>query len=389
MQVQNDMPCRLIGETSSTALTFDRCQCLKLLSAIPVALSTQTLTASNALDRESVVAPEQAQLLKLLSPDDLKILSAAAMAPSGHNTQPWAVDVLAPGHWLIGMESSRLLPAVDPHNREATLSIGAFLENLIVAAGQIGYQVDYQIIAQSSAASRLIDLKLTKAQPLEYPIARLKMRRTVRSRYTDQLLKAADIKFVTDGAEAFTYIARGTANADYLAEATIEANRQQTNRNLAQAELANWIRWSKAEQERYRNGLTPAGMEITGLAGWYVRNFYHRDSVMSKGFREKGIAQVIERVAQGGGWLVMSGASHVTALIETGRKFQRMWLKLRERGIAIHPMTQLLEEAASSEEVAKALGVPTPQFLLRIGYVKRYPEPVSPRMPVAWFTRAV
>jgi hypothetical protein len=64
-------------------------------------------------------------------------------------------------------------------------------------------------------------------------------------------------------------------------------------------------------------------------------------------------------------------------------------LKLREHGIAIHRMTQILEEVSSSESVAKALGIgATPQFLLRVGYVPRYPEPVSPRMPVTWFTRA-
>jgi hypothetical protein len=130
-------------------------------------------------------------------------------------------------------------------------------------------------------------------------------------------------------------------------------------------------------------------MEITGFAGWYVRNFYKRDLVLKKSFRETGIKQVVERVAQGGGWLVMSGETSVAGLIETGRKFQRMWLKLRERGVAIHPMTQILEETANTDSVAKELGVGgTPQFVLRIGYVKTYPDPVSPRMPVPWFVRA-
>jgi len=28
-----------------------------------------------------------------------------------------------------------------------------------------------------------------------------------------------------------------------------------------------------------------------------------------------------------------------------------------------------------------------PQFLLRVGYLKRYPEPVSLRRPVNWFVQ--
>jgi hypothetical protein len=182
-------------------------------------------------------------------------------------------------------------------------------------------------------------------------------------------------------------LSRDSKPARYLAEATVEANRKQAYREPAQEELANWIRWSKKDQERLRNGLTPAGMEITGIAGWYVRNFYDRGSVLKKGFRETGIKQVVERVTQGGGWLVLTGNADVSGLIETGRKFERMWLKLRERGIAIHPMTQILEETANSGDVANQLGVgDTPQFILRIGYVKTYPDPVSPRMPVPWFT---
>jgi hypothetical protein len=375
-------------------LACDRRQFLHSLSLLPALLSAQTLLSTQAiaqakvLDRSAVLPAEQAKVFNVLSVDHLQILGAAAQAPSGHNTQPWVVDVVEPGHWLIGIAPSRLLPAVDPHNREATLSIGAFLENLIMAAGQIGYSVYYRVIAKRSTDLHLIDLKLTKSQLLAYPMARLKMRRTVRNGFSDQLIKADDLKAVTDGSEAFAYFARGTANARYLAQATIEANRQQTYRDLAQAELANWIRWSKTDQARFRNGLTPAGMEINGLSGWYVRNFYGRESVMSKAFREKSIDQIAKRVTQGGGWLVVSGASGVAELIETGRKFQRMWLKLRERGLAIHPMTQILEETNSSETVARTLGISaTPQFLLRLGYLKHYPDSVSPRMPINWFTR--
>lgn len=374
---------RLYGET------WNRRQFVLALSAAPWALCLPIQAAAAPDGRSSPSQSDQAKLQALLSLDEISIASHASLAPSGHNTQPWVISVLAPGHWVIGTDKQRWLPAVDPANRETTLSIGAFLENLIVAAARLGYAIEYQVIANATTDARLVDLKVRRASVVDYPIERLATRRTVRSDYTNDLIKDDDIRAVTDASPDFTYFARETKSARYLADATIEANRKQTYRDAAQEELADWIRWSKAEQERFRNGLTPAGMEITGLAGWYVRNFYNRDSVLKKGFRETGVKQVIERVTQGGGWLVMSGDSSVAGLIETGRKFQRMWLKLRERSIAIHPMTQILEETANTESVAKELGVgSTPQFVLRIGYVKNYPDPVSPRMPVPWFTRA-
>lgn len=358
-----------------------------LLAALATPLALHEFPAAAANSRPLPDAVDRAKLPNLVSADEFKILSYASFAPSGHNTQPWTVHVVDAGHWQIGSDKQRWLPAVDPANRETTLSIGAFLENVIIAAEHFGYAVEYQVIGGAATDAHLIDVRLRKASAADYPMARLQTRRTVRSGYANQLLKREDLDAITDKSSEFIYFARSTTAGRYLADATVEANRKQTYRDPAQEELANWIRWSKQEQERFRNGLTPAGMEITGAAGWYVKHFYGRESVLTKNFREKGIQQVVERVQQGGGWLVLTGDSSVGGLIETGRRFQRMWLKLRERVIAIHPMTQILEEAPRIEDVARELGVSgTPQFLLRIGYVKRYPDPVSPRMPVSWFT---
>jgi hypothetical protein len=64
-------------------------------------------------------------------------------------------------------------------------------------------------------------------------------------------------------------------------------------------------------------------------------------------------------------------------------------LMARERNIAIHPMTQHLEEPSGLDQITAnhRTGV-IPQFLLRVGYLKAYPEPVSLRRPVSWFVRS-
>ena len=59
-----------------------------------------------------------------------------------------------------------------------------------------------------------------------------------------------------------------------------------------------------------------------------------------------------------------------------------------ERNIAIQPMTQYLEEAAGLNQIAATHREDMiPQFILRVGYLKRYPEPVSLRRPVSWFVK--
>jgi hypothetical protein len=76
-------------------------------------------------------------------------------------------------------------------------------------------------------------------------------------------------------------------------------------------------------------------------------------------------------------------------LLETGRRMQRLFLKVREKNIAIHPMTQILEELSTRQILNHAIGISENiQFILRTGYVKNYPQPVSLRRPVNWFTRS-
>jgi hypothetical protein len=78
----------------------------------------------------------------------------------------------------------------------------------------------------------------------------------------------------------------------------------------------------------------------------------------------------------------------VATLLATGRKMQRLFLKVRERNIAIHPMTQILEETSIQQQLNQAIGISQNiQFILRTGYLKDYPQPVSLRRPVDWFLR--
>ena len=128
-------------------------------------------------------------------------------------------------------------------------------------------------------------------------------------------------------------------------------------------------------------------MEITGIAGFIVRNFYNPQSVLKKKFREQTVDIVSKQVKTCGGWLVItSSESTIPTLIEYGRVWEKLLLKIREKMIAIHPMTQMLEEEPWKNQVAKELGLAGEvQWILRIGYLRSYPDPVSLRIPVSWF----
>ena len=131
-------------------------------------------------------------------------------------------------------------------------------------------------------------------------------------------------------------------------------------------------------------------MEIEGFKGWFVRTFIRPEDFLKPSFRGQGIDMTARLAAQGGGWIVITSAGrNVADLIDTGRRFQRMALLARELGIALHPMTQYLEEPAGRRQIAATHPAAViPQFVLRVGYVDRYPAPVSLRRPVARFLKA-
>ena len=325
----------------------------------------------------------------ILNPDEKEILILASLAPSGHNTQPWFVQYIEPYHWIIGNDRTKWLPAVDPTQRETMLSIGAFIQNLEYAAISFGYVCHWNLIAITNQNDRVIEVSLTKESTKNtFDIENIKTRRTVRSNFLSENLKKEDLAYLVDS-DFIHYLPATSQASQFINEQTIEANRLQAYRDPAQRELADWIRFSSQDANIHRDGLTTAGMEIEGFSGWVVRNFYGKESVMKSDFRERGIDQIRQEVSESAGWiLITSKDNSVATLLETGRQMQRLFLKVREKSIALHPMTQILEEASTQKQLNSAVGINNPiQFILRTGYVNDYPPPVSLRRPVDEFVR--
>ena len=323
--------------------------------------------------------------------DEREILYLASLAPSGHNTQPWFIKCIEPYNWIICNDKTKWLPGVDPTQRETVLSIGAFMQNLEYAAGNRGYSCQFTMLATTNQDEHIVEVKLVKASVIgTSEVAAIKDRRTVRSNYLNKLLRKEDSDYLfNEEKDFFNFIHNGSKEYQYLNEQTIEANKIQSYRDVAEKELSDWIRFSSRDAAIAMDGLTTASMEIKGISGWVVRNFYSKSNVMKINFRQKNIENVVEQVSLSAGWiLITSKGDSVETLLETGKRIQRLFLKVRSKGIAIHPMTQILEESATSQVVNQSIGISDNiQFILRVGYIKTYPQPVSLRRPVNWFVR--
>lgn len=326
----------------------------------------------------------------LFQSDEKEILCLASLAPSGHNTQPWLIKYIEPYHWIIGNNKSKWLPAVDPAQRETILSIGAFIQNLEFAANNAGYSCQFDLLATTNQDENIMEVRLKKTSGLvKYNMDRLIKRRTVRSGYLSDTLKNEDASYLVESETDFSYfLPSGSKEYNWLSERTIEANRIQAYRDSAQKELSEWIRFSSKDAKNNRDGLTTGSLELDGFPGWLLRNFYEQNNVMSNNFREQGIDKVKAQVSQSAGWLILTSKDNsVATLLETGKRLERIFLKVRDRKIAIHPMTQILEETETKQQVNTSIGInDNIQFILRLGYLENYPEPVSLRRSVESFT---
>jgi hypothetical protein len=366
------------------------------------------MTEAQAIGRRGVLAAAAVPLLSGCGPgrDDFRdepdplagrlpgtaraILHQAALAPSSHNIQPWTVTVEGERRWLIGADPARRLPAVDPENREPIISLGCFAETLIQAASGFGVSAETEVVAASNTDETVAVVSAPPGGRERGRVAAIGHRRTLREGFLDRPVPPAELAALL-GPEArdALVLPRGGPGARWCEQATVEAGRRQAARDAAQAELAEWIRFRPSAQRANRDGLTPAMMGITGLAGLWVSWMYGRDDVMSAGFRETGIARTAAQAKAGAGWLVLTAESETPrGLFEAGRAWQRIWLRAPERAIGIHPMSYAIQEEGGQAAARAALGIDRPIVaLLRFGHVESYPRPVSLRRPPAAWVR--
>jgi nitroreductase len=94
----------------------------------------------------------------------LELVRLATLAPSGHNTQPWLFEVCEDAV-VLRPDLSRRLPVVDPDDHALFISLGAALENLLIAAGERGLASEVEAFGAAEPDGLLV--RLRPARPAE------------------------------------------------------------------------------------------------------------------------------------------------------------------------------------------------------------------------------
>jgi len=309
----------------------------------------------------------------------IQILGYASLAPSSHNTQPWRVKIISDSEFVIQFDSTRWLLKVDSDNRELLLSIGAFWENLCQAALAFGFEAQTEILATTPKDTNILKVKLIECPPQEdNKLELMKTRTTNRNPYDNKDLQPSHLDKLKELLpDHLIYFPRESKEGEWITRSLIKANRKQAFDDEKQKELADWLRFSRSEVSKRRDGLTAEMLGMSGIVKFFWYSFMSKKSALSESFRSKGVENVRNQVNNCAGFIVITSDDlSVPSLLQAGREFERLALKCTELKIAVHPMSQLIEESPWKEQLEDSFGLSKlVQFILRVGYSKEYPKP--------------
>lgn len=199
----------------------------------------------------------------------IDLINAAMAAPSSHNTQPWQFRV-ADKAIELWADRTRALPVNDPYDRELTISCGAALFNLRVAAAARGMAVATRL--EPDHPDHLATVCLEEGE-VEAALAGLETaiseRFSTREAFLDRVLPD------TLPAELDTAVGRegarlhqvGDEDRSVLAELIAEGDRIQFSNPSWRRELASWM-----HPRRDRDGLAMSPW-VAPISRLVVRNF--------------------------------------------------------------------------------------------------------------------
>lgn len=313
-----------------------------------------------------------------MNADYREIVRYAAMAPSGHNTQPWKFRIAA-GSITLVPDFIRALPVVDPDHRELYISLGCAVENLAIAAGHFGYQAQ---LTECSREKLVFALSPCSGVEEDVLFRQLEKRQTNRSVYSGKKIPpevAERLKVVSEEKGVHCYMAEnGSSLADLLAAYILKGNEIQMNDPAFKNELISWMRFNARQVKQTSDGLSYRVFGNPPLPGFLARRVVRLFLTPEQQNRTDR-----EKIAFSSHFVVFTAdANNFRDWVHAGRVLQRFLLRATASGVACAFMNQPCEVSELATGLQEKLPVcgQYPLLILRIGYAD--PVPRSSRKSV-------
>jgi len=314
----------------------------------------------------------------------------AILAPNPHNRQPWLIHLEGDDSATLSCDLARRLPDTDPFDRQITIGFGTFIELARIAAAERGVRLEIEPFPEGEPMPRLdarpiARLRFVKDTAIANDplFASIVKRRTNRVAYDPaRALLGGLAARIAEGPYSIDGKLIAAVRATTVAAMTIEITTPRTF-----AESVDLMRIGAKEVDGNPDGLVLVGpmMEALNLVGMLDRAALANPSTIAfkTGLEmQQKICGSIPALL----WIATPTNSRLDQL-EAGRLYVRANLRATAFGVAMHPLSQSLQEypemTAKFAEIHKVLGVKQGerlQMLARMGYAP--PADPSPRWPL-------
>lgn len=306
----------------------------------------------------------------------------ATLAPSIHNTQPWLFRV-SEEHIELVADRTRGLAVTDPFDRELTISCGAALFNLRVAAALVGRDAFVELLPVPDDPDVLARVTFATGTGRTFPDApelgaALARRRTYRRRFVPQSIDPAQVDLLCVAAEI---------EGGHLQALDTEALRHAAGELVTAGDAILWEdpRWRRElaawmYPRRRGDGLSVPGFAVPA-AQLLIRSFDMGE----------GVAARDADVVHGSPLILVLGTEgdEPADWLRAGQALERMLLRACADGLQASYLNQPIQVPTLRQRVQSlAPSVGKPQLMLRLGYPASDVSP-SPRRPLADVVQAI
>ncbi len=309
------------------------------------------------------------------------LIGAAVLAPSHWNTQPWRFESEQNVIRIVA-DTQRELATLDPDRRDLALSLGAALENLLIAARAYGLRPSVTYLPGGGVNGVVAEVTWT---PGETPRDRtlfgaIPERRTNRREYDGRgiyLQNRAQLTAQIPDEFRLNWL-DDRDGMRHVADLAFEAVKTQVLDPRAGAERYAWTRFDGGDARRRGDGITVDSLELGGLAHWLAGRYFNPESWLLRFGAENAAKQARAQVRSAGALALLTGtrAGGLAQRLAAGQAYERLALTATALGIAQQPISEPLSSESMRADLARRFGAAggEPLMLVRLGHAKP-PDP--------------
>lgn len=302
----------------------------------------------------------------------------ARWAPSKHNSQAWRF-IIRDGCLEVWADPMRTLATTDPHRRELTLSCGAALHLVCVAARAVGYRPDVRVLPEGSAGpvARVVEAGPWVTADDDHALLPAVLRRRTDRGPLDGDALPSSLRFELQTAAreqgAQLRLVSSPGDRATLAQLVAQADRRLVQQPQVDDELAHWLRRSPDGRADGVPDDHTRGPAASYRAEFVQRDFStgHSTPKQDRPGTDRPLVGVLSTPAD-------SGRDWVAA----GRGLAAVLLRATTVGANASYLNQPVEDPAARVQLAEQLALPgIPQVVLRLGVGDTQITP-PPRRPL-------